>query len=327
MMKLPALILAFALLLCACGETPPPAQTPQPTENVVDLPLPSPTASQPSPSPVPSPSPSPSPTPTPEPYPDIEISYLDAELVRIVDFAPDIFVELRYATMDNFTGEVIYDFSDAYIRYGTIQKLISVQNSLVAQGYSLLIWDAYRPQQAQFALWEVVPDANFVANPYTGHSSHSNGGTLDLSLVLIDGTAVEMPSTFDEFNALADRNYSDVSQSAAANAAILEQAMSAAGFTGYWKEWWHYSDSTVYPYEDVENITLPAVFSRYYTAQCNEYINLRSYPDYSAQSIAQIPANAEIKFLAWCGDFAHVQYGSMHGYVAAEYIKPVITEE
>ncbi len=319
-MKPLPLILALAVLFCACGEAPPPAQTPAPTENATSLPLPTPI-------PSPSPSPAPTPCPTPEPYPEIEINYLDTELVRIADFAPDIFVELRYATDKNFTGQIIYGFSDAYIRYGTLQKLISVQESLSEQGYSLLIWDAYRPQQAQFALWEAVPDANFVANPYTGHSSHSNGGTVDLSLVLTDGTEVEMPSGFDEFTSLADRNYSDVSHAAAANAAILEQAMSAAGFSGYWMEWWHYSDSAAYPYEDVENISLPAVWSPYYTADCNEYINLRSHPDYNAQSLARIPNGDEMKLLAWCGEFAHVQYGSLHGYVSADYIKALITEE
>ena len=324
-MKLLPLILAAAVLLCGCGEATPPAETPEPSESPVVIPVPAPTAELLSPSPAPTPEPIPTPTPTP--YPEIEISYLDTELVRVADFIPGAYTDLRYATTENFTGEVIYDFADAYIRYGTVQKLIKVQDILSAQGYSLLIWDAYRPQQAQFALWEVVPDANFVANPHTGHSSHSNGGTLDLSLVLSDGSVMDMPSAFDEFNALADRNYGDVSPVAAANAAILEQAMYSVGFSGYWNEWWHYSDSTVYPYEDVENITLPSVFSRFYTADCMEYINLRSYPDYSAESVAQIPANAEMKFLAWCGDFAHVQYGSLHGYVSAEYIKPVITED
>lgn len=315
-MKPLPLLLALALLLCACGETPPPVNTPQPTENATILPLP-----------TPSPTPAPTPCPTPEPFPEIEISYLDTELVRIADFAPGIFVELRYATGENFTGEVIYDFTDAYIRYGTLQKLISVQEALSESGFSLLIWDAYRPRQAQFALWEVVPDANFVANPYTGHSSHSNGGTVDLSLVLSDGSGLEMPSDFDEFNALADRDYSDVSRAAAANAAILEQAMSAAGFSGYFMEWWHYSDSAAYPYEDVESITLPGSYSRYYIADCNEYINLRAYPDYSAESMARIPAGDRMKLLAWCGEFAHVQYGSMHGYVSASHIKPDLTEE
>lgn len=315
------LLLALVLSGCAASDEVPPAVSHPPTDSVISLPLPTPSEAPP---PVDI---TPSPTPTPEPYPDIAISYLDTELVRIADFAPDIYIDLRYASEENFTGQTIYDFTDCYIRYGTLQKLISVQESLSAQGYSLLIWDAYRPQSAQFALWEAVPDANFVANPYTGHSSHSNGGTVDLSLVRSDGTAVEMPSAFDEFGTLADRDYSDVSAPAAANALLLESAMQLAGFSGYRMEWWHYSDNCAYPYEDVEGISLPPVYSEFYTADCKEYINLRSAPDYSADPLARIPAGGEMKFLAWCGGFAHVQYGSLHGYVAADYIKPLITEE
>lgn len=61
-----------------------------------------------------------------------------------------------------------------------------------------------------------------------------------------DGTQITMPSGFDDFSALADRDYSDVSGEAAENAQILEDAMSSHGFNGYSAEWWHYSDSTSY---------------------------------------------------------------------------------
>ena len=63
-----------------------------------------------------------------------------------------------------------------------------------------------------------------------------------MTLVTLDGEPVEMPSGFDDFSALADRNYEDVSAIAADHAALLESVMSACGFVGYEKEWWHYSD-------------------------------------------------------------------------------------
>ena len=56
-----------------------------------------------------------------------------------------------------------------------------------------------------------------------------------------------MPSGFDDFSALADRDYSDVSETAAGNARLLEAAMTEAGFTGYSAEWWHYTDVDGYP--------------------------------------------------------------------------------
>lgn len=172
------------------------------------------------------------------------------DFVRVADWIPDIYTDLRYAADNNFTGQTIYDFSDAYLRYGTVQKLASAQESLETAGYSLLIWDSFRPVSAQFKLWEVCPDPAYVANPEKGHSSHSRGNTVDITLVTLDGEPVEMPTDFDDFTAMADRDYSDVGEEAAANARLLEDAMTAAGFKPYSAEWWHYSDTTSYPVEE-----------------------------------------------------------------------------
>ena len=73
----------------------------------------------------------------------------DDEYVLVKKYIPDIYVELRYATENNFTGVKIYDFTEAYLRYGTVKKLAQVQKELKQQGYSLKIWDAYRPFEAQ----------------------------------------------------------------------------------------------------------------------------------------------------------------------------------
>lgn len=55
-----------------------------------------------------------------------------------------------------------------------------------------------------------------------------------------------MPTGFDDFSAMADRDYSDVSDEATTNAMLLENTMSAHGFNCYSGEWWHFSDSTAY---------------------------------------------------------------------------------
>ena len=171
----------------------------------------------------------------------------DEDLVEVPDYIPSLYVDLKYATKDNFTGQVIYDFSDARLRYGTVKKLAAVQSALAQQGFSLKIWDAYRPVSAQYKLWQVCPDPFYVSDPTKGFSKHSRGNTVDVTLVQADGTEIEMPSAFDDHTALADRDYSDVSQTAKANALLLENAMNAGGFKGYSGEWWHFSDSTDYP--------------------------------------------------------------------------------
>ena len=176
-------------------------------------------------------------------YPELA----DSDMVLILDYIPDMVIDLKYATTDNFTGQVIYENDDAYLRYGTVKKLMQVQNELKAKGYKLVLWDGYRPVKAQFKLWDICPDPNYVANPNKGFSNHSRGNTVDITIVTLDGAAVEMPTGFDDFTKEADREYSDVTQEAAKNSQMLEDIMTKEGFKGYRGEWWHYTDTTEYP--------------------------------------------------------------------------------
>lgn len=242
------LALLAALLLAGCApeqripaqpEQAPPAEPAAPPEEEPD-PVPKP---EPEVTPDPTPEPDPEPEVTPEPVPEPA----DEDLVEVLDYIPDLFVELKYATEDNFTGAVIYDFTSARLRYGTVKRLAAVQAELAEQGYALKIWDAYRPPAAQFTLWEVCPDPVYVANPNKGYSSHSRGNTVDVTLVLSDGTEIEMPTGFDDFSALADRDYGDVPEPARTNALLLENTMAAHGFACYAGEWWHFTDQDSYP--------------------------------------------------------------------------------
>ena len=168
------------------------------------------------------------------------------EFVRIKDYIPDIFVELKYATADNFTGHVIYGFTQPWLRYSSVCKLAKAQQALKQQGYSLIIWDAFRPHAAQHKLWEVYPVPGFVANPITGCSPHTRGNTVDVALADLQGNLLEMPSEFDDFSDRANRDYSDATPAAAKHASIMEQAMAAAGFRPYFDEWWHFVDLDPY---------------------------------------------------------------------------------
>ena len=180
----------------------------------------------------------------------------DDDLVRVQDFIPNLLVDLKYATDDNFTGEIIYDFSDAYLRYGTVMRLQTVQEDMEARGLTLKIWDAFRPIEAQQALWEAYPDPTYVSNPDRGYTSHNFGNTIDITVVRSDGEEIPLPTGFDDFSLKADRDYSDCAEEEAENARMLEQAMEAAGFKGYQGEWWHYQDIDDYPGEDLADMKL-----------------------------------------------------------------------
>ena len=232
-MRLTILILAFSFLVCACERREAPmettAATTVPAETQSSETLPPETTIQPEET-------------RQEPAPE--------DFVRVLDYIPGMYQELRYATADNFTGQVIYDFTDAYLRYSTVKKLAAVNEDLAQLGLALKIWDGFRPVSAQFKLWEVCPDPTFVANPTKGFSSHSRGNTVDVTLVAQDGTELEMPSAFDDFSGKANRDYSDTTKTAADHAELLEILMEKHGFRGYSAEWWHYSDTDEYPVEE-----------------------------------------------------------------------------
>lgn len=172
----------------------------------------------------------------------------DDEFVCVTDYIPSAVIELKYAQADNFTGQKIYDFSQAYLRYGTVKKLMAVQSELSALGYNLKIWDAFRPYAAQCALWEICPDPAYVSNPQTGRLSHCCGNAVDVTIIGSDGLNISMPTGFDDFTPLADRDYSDIaSDDIKANVTLLENIMERNGFSGYFGEWWHYADTNDYP--------------------------------------------------------------------------------
>ena len=228
--RLLPLILAVFLLFCGCEKAP--VETEAPTSETV------PTQTAPPETLPPATIVNTLPVPAPE------------DFVRVLDYIPSARQELLYATDRNFTGQVIYDFTDAYLRYGTVKKLIAVSEDLAQLGLSLKIWDGFRPVSAQFRLWEVCPDPAFVANPQKGFSSHSRGNTVDITLVDTDGNELEMPTGFDDFSKKADRDYSDCTETAASHAELLEILMEKHGFRGYSAEWWHFSDTDEYPVEE-----------------------------------------------------------------------------
>ena len=244
----------------------------------------------------------------------------DDEFVDVLDYIPDLVVDLQYGTVNNFTGKVIYKTNEVYLRYGTVKKLMEVQKELRSMGYLLKIWDGFRTVNAQKELWYANPDPNYVSDPSKGGSSHSKGNTVDVTVVDANGQELVMPTGFDDFTVLADRDYSDCSAAAAANATMLQELMEKHGFIPYDAEWWHFRDNTDYP---VEELLDPNSMGIYY-AKCNEYISLREKPDTGAKAITTIKANEQFKLLGFVDEyFCWVEYRGQRGYVLIAYTAKV----
>lgn len=174
------------------------------------------------------------------------MSQLKSGFTNIQKLDPSIIVDLRYATTNNFTGQVVYDFSTAIARTGTAEKLAAASEDLKKKGYRIKVWDAYRPVSAQERLFEVYPDPSFVAEP-NPNFSHQKGVTFDLTICDLEGNELPMQTEFDNFtsdafrsaprSAIHDKNYH-----------ILNDAMIKAGFVGYENEWWDYRDNEMDSY-------------------------------------------------------------------------------
>ena len=79
----------------------------------------------------------------------------DKELVDLEMFIPGISLDIRYATENNFTGEIIYKAAKAYVRKPVAGALKKVQEELKYMGFALKVFDAYRPYTATMKFYKV----------------------------------------------------------------------------------------------------------------------------------------------------------------------------
>lgn len=162
-----------------------------------------------------------------------------APLVDAAAAIPGLKLDIRYATKNNFTGRALYGAPRCLLRPAVVERLARAQQAAAAQGLSLKVFDCYRPLAVQRAMWTLVPDERYVADPAKG-SRHNRGAAVDLTLVDGNGREVAMPTAFDDFSAKAHRDYEDLPAATLANRAVLERIMQDAGFSGLATEWWHF---------------------------------------------------------------------------------------
>ena len=162
------------------------------------------------------------------------------ELVDAATVIPDLVLDLRYATKDNFLKRQVYpDGARCLLLPDSVKRLTQAAEALRAQGYRLKVYDCYRPRAVQYEMWKLMPKPGYVADPRKG-SNHNRGGAVDLTLVTKDGEAVEMPTPFDDFTPAAHHGYTGGTPASREHREVLRKAMEGAGFQRNRMEWWHY---------------------------------------------------------------------------------------
>ena len=202
------------------------------------------------------------------------------DFVEITEIVPDAILEIRYYSTYNFVGTRIDGYRQpvALLTRAAAEALRAVSDELMAKGYRLKIYDAYRPQRAvdHFVRWAAdVTDT--LMKPYfypdldksvlfeelyiMEKSGHTRGSTVDLTLFdMATEKEVDMGGTFDWFGpeshpdfcgdpltsvyngdnhkSPANRN---ITPEQFANRQILREAMLRHGFKPLESEWWHFT--------------------------------------------------------------------------------------
>jgi D-alanyl-D-alanine dipeptidase len=165
-----------------------------------------------------------------------------SDLVEIVRLDSTVRLDIRYATKNNFMKRPMYAEPRAFLQRPAAGALLRVQRALRAQGFGLLVLDAYRPWSVTKKFWDETPPAlhRFVANPSKG-SRHNRGCAVDCTLYeLAGGREVRMPSAYDEFTVRASPRYQGGTPEERRMRTLLRTSMEAEGFTVDAGEWWHY---------------------------------------------------------------------------------------
>ena len=186
---------------------------------------------------------------------------LEAGFVYLKDIDDSIVVNLKYYSSENFTGQFVegYHSNNAILTKESALALSNAQDDFNKLGYSLILYDAYRPQRAVdfFVQWSknlndtinkrvyypnIKKSELFELGYIAYKSGHSRGSTVDVSLVEISTNKVlDMGTVFDYFGVESHTFFDDISEKQKSNRLILYEIMSNNGFKNYSKELCHFT--------------------------------------------------------------------------------------
>jgi D-alanyl-D-alanine dipeptidase len=186
---------------------------------------------------------------------------LPKEFVYLSNIDLTIQSELRYFSNNNFIGKKIDGYNDNCViaTKEMADALHSVQQTLLKKGFSLKIFDAYRPQQAvnHFVRWAKVLDDTLMKKEYypivpkselfkrgyiASKSGHSRGSTVDLTIVHVKtGKELDMGSPFDFFGIESHPLSKKIGVDQKKNRFLLRKVMIENNFRPYKNEWWHFT--------------------------------------------------------------------------------------
>ncbi|MCC9602609.1 serine hydrolase [Stieleria sp. JC731] len=168
--------------------------------------------------------------------------FYDSNLVEVIAFDPEVNLDIRYATTNNFTGAVFYKQPRAFMQSDAAKAVADANQKLKSHQLGLLIHDAYRPWHVTKMFWDATPGEfkDFVANPANG-SRHNRGCAVDITLYEREtGEPIQMVAGYDEFSNRSFPLYPGGTARQRWYRDLLRRTMESVGFTVYEFEWWHF---------------------------------------------------------------------------------------
>jgi D-alanyl-D-alanine dipeptidase len=190
------------------------------------------------------------------------MSKLNESFSIINDIDSNIICQIDYATPNNFTGNIVKGYEEplAILSNEAIEALTKAQSRFQLDGYTIIIYDAYRPMKAvKYFLneWSITSDIKELKEKYypdfsklelfeegylSKRSSHCRGSTLDMGLIDIKNKKpMNFGTIFDFFGELSHTQNTMINKEHQDNRKYLCETMQQYGFRNYHKEWWHFT--------------------------------------------------------------------------------------
>ena len=163
-------------------------------------------------------------------------SYVDLEgAVDLRVYMSGAEFDLTFASDDNVTGEALYA-DIPLVDEDFAEKLMEAYNIFRKAGYTIKIYDVYRPASAQDAIEDAITGVTDCG------SQHSSGYAIDMSLVNIwTSKELRMPTAVHEFNEKTARTASDSwDWEVTNNVKYMTDVMTSVGFETVDGTWWHF---------------------------------------------------------------------------------------
>jgi D-alanyl-D-alanine dipeptidase len=179
------------------------------------------------------------------------------DLIAISSLTKDVFIDLKYATDDNFMHQVLYDhkIQTVFLQIDVAKRLVKCQAFLskIDSNLHLLLFDGLRPLSVQQKMWDALDTipinerTKFVSNPKNG-SVHNYGAAVDITICDSRSNQLDMGAGYDDIRLIAYPKYEseflekgELTIRQINNRKLLRKVLLSQGFKNITTEWWHFN--------------------------------------------------------------------------------------